>query len=189
MKILNRKISIRVSMAILVITILLVSVVIIFAVSSNFTVPNTFTSGTTISASEMNANFQAIGQQLPYSKTTSFGITTLTVGAEQNVSGILTVTPPMDGYLMLYVRDTVTTTTGNYIEVCLNSTNSSGSTVIDSYCHAAYTEVNHNFPYAQGAVTAGTPLYFYVGTKFVQTATTVSGSLSALFIPAPNQLP
>ena len=186
MKKLNKKTAIGILIAILFVT--FISVVVI-ASSSSFSVPYTFTSGTTISASEMNANFQAIGGNLPASKSISFGTTTIT-STTQNFTGILTVTPPANGYLILYARDTYTAQDSSISDVCIYSTDSSGSTVIDKYCHAlSGSETNHNYSYTQGLVTAGTPLYFYMGTDMGITGTTFSGSLSALFIPAPNTLP
>jgi len=192
MKILNRKISIRVLMAVLVITILLVSVVVIFAVSSNFAVPNTFTSGTTISASEMNANFTAIGQQLPYSKTISFGSTTLTA-SQQNVSGLLTVTPPANGYLILFGNATVSTT-DSLAYVNIFASDSTGVALNqDNGGHGEPISGNpyvFNVQYSQGYVTANTPLYFYLGVHNNSVmGGTVQGRLTAVFFPAPNQLP
>jgi hypothetical protein len=186
MKILNRKISVKASMAIIVITILLISVIVIFAAGGNFTVPYTFTSGTTIKASEVNANFQAVGQALPAYKTMSFGPTTVS-GEDNNVSGLFTVTPSESGFLTVYV--TGTATTGSDINICLCKADASGN-MLSCYLGVGIPSSGLSYAniYPQGYVTAGTPLHFYVKGS-TMSGTTTQGTLSALFIPAPNQLP
>lgn len=192
MKIFNRKISVRILMTVLVITILLVSVAVIFAVSSNFAVPYTFTSGTTISSSEVNANFQAIGQTLPASKTISFGAKTLLINTEnQNVSGLLTVTPPANGYLIVFGHATISLSPDSYASVYIVPTDSTGVPLSESSWNGYFLTAMtvYDLAYSKGYVTANTPLYFYLGANLHGTSGTIQGSLTALFIPAPNQLP
>ncbi|MFZ3089719.1 MAG: hypothetical protein WA240_03755 [Nitrospirota bacterium] len=66
------------------------------------TVPNSFSTGTTISSSQVNANFTALGNAMPAVKnnasTTSCTLFTSTVAA--NVLS-LAVTPPVDGNIIL----------------------------------------------------------------------------------------
>lgn len=190
MKILNKKIAIRVVIAVLVIAILLVSAVAIFAVSSNFTVPYTFSSGSKISASEMNANFQAIGQALPASKTISFSTTTLTGIENQNVSGLLTVTPPANGYLIVFGHATLSLSPTSYAAVYIVPTDSTGVPLSESswngYVFTNKTVYDVECP--RGYVTANTTYYFFLAASGAA-GDTIQGSLSALFIPAPNQLP
>ncbi len=191
MKQLNIKISVRLLMSVIVITILLVSAVAIFAISGDFAVPHTFTSGTKISASEMNANFQAIGQALPASKTgTASGTITLPSSGDYQTIATLAVTPPSNGYLQIFGRATVLATGG---EQCfyISRTDSSGAVQLSQRNYSTCTSGNPgelNNVYPQGLVTAGTTLYFSLKAEAVG-GSVQGASLSALFIPAPNQLP
>lgn len=195
MNLLNRKISVRVSMVVLVITILLVSVAVIYAVSSNFTVPNTFTSGTTISSSEMNANFQALGQALPASKTSvSSGSISIVDTTGSNISS-LAVTPPSNGYLLVFGRATVTAVSGPMLFFSISRTSASGDALAQDIVGGTRWEIGViDLVYPQGAVTAGTTLYYSFKANVqlngpTGTGTVEGASLSAIFIPAPNQLP
>jgi hypothetical protein len=66
------------------------------------TIPYTFTSGTTISSSEVNANFQALKEGMP-------GIQFLNIGSVSNISttitncGSIVITAPIDGYVLVQV--------------------------------------------------------------------------------------
>lgn len=187
MKIFNRKISVRLSMAIIVITILLISVVVIFA-AGNFAVPYTFTAGSTISSSEVNANFQAIGGNLPASKTSaSSGTLDITSSGLAEISS-LAVTPSSNGYLLVFSRVTVTAidASATGVQVCLTPTSSS------SYlnCHFISSTGEYNTEYSQGAVAASNTLnYSFKAQGVGGNATVQAANISALFIPAPNQLP
>lgn len=196
MNLLNRKISVRTLMAVLVITIILVSVAVIYA-GSNFAVPNIFTSGTTISSSQMNANFQAIGQQLPASKTSGpSGSISITDTTDINISS-LAVTPPSNGYLLVFGRATVTAVSpsGTNLSVSISQTNASGDALAQNIVGGTRWEIGViDLVYPQGAVTAGTTLYYSFKAKAQNMTTSGTGtvegaSLSAIFIPAPNQLP
>jgi len=104
MKQLNRKMSIGVWISVLVITILLVSVTVTFA--GGIALPNTFSPGTTISSSQVNANFQALNNALPafsssYQQFGSFGIG---VSLPTGISAItpISFTPPANGYVIIF---------------------------------------------------------------------------------------
>ena len=110
MKQLNRKLSIRVSMAVLVITILLG--ITATASADQVILPYTFSSGTTISSSQVNSNFQALAQSMPGLKSVpGSGNVTLSSGW-QNLASI-TVTPPVDGILMFFASASGTITQGS----------------------------------------------------------------------------
>ena len=61
------------------------------------TVPNTFSSGTTISSSQVNANFTALGNAMPAAKTITGPFTWVTTTSPVDALS-LTVTPPGNGY-------------------------------------------------------------------------------------------
>lgn len=183
-------------MAVLVITILLVSAAVIFAVSSNFTVPYTFTSGTTISASQMNANFQALGQALPVYKTVSTGATPINLGGGVSNTISITVTPPSDGFLTLFARVPYTRTSAPSapFDMIIYQTDSAGNYMAGPFNSTPFIETTGvaTLSYPQGSVTANTPLYFACNYAFFNqnaTGTVQGGELTAVFIPATNQLP
>jgi hypothetical protein len=191
MKIMNKKAAIGILIAILFVT--FISVVVI-ASSSSFSVPYTFTSGTTISASEMNANFQAIAAKLPYSKV-SETVTNVAIGANTtNTIVTLTVTPPMDGYLKIYGRV-------NFSDVTISDTTSScgiqirvaSSGLINAGSKSFITNISgeYNDEIVQGAVTGGTSYTYYLNVNAWEntTATISSANMTAVFTPAPNTLP
>lgn len=109
MKRLIRKMLIGVWVSVLVITILLVSVTVTFA---GGIVPNTFSPGTTISSSQVNANFQALSNALPayhiYSQ--GFGSGTLLPSGSSHVSALtsFSFTAPANGYVILFVNAQMT---------------------------------------------------------------------------------
>lgn len=71
-------------------------------------VPNTFTSGTTISSSQVNANFSALANAMPgVKKTVAQGIHVIT--STTGVSLVsLAVTPPADGQVIVIGTGTIT---------------------------------------------------------------------------------
>jgi hypothetical protein len=73
--------------------------------------PNTFSPGTTISSSQVNNNFQVLAQSMPGMKSAFAGSVTLST-QWQNVAS-LTVTPTMDGNLLLLGSVGVTITQGS----------------------------------------------------------------------------
>lgn len=66
------------------------------------TVPNTFSSGTTISSSQVNANFTALGNAMPAVKSiaTFYDTALPNSGTVVNIA-TLSVTPPVAGYIIL----------------------------------------------------------------------------------------
>lgn len=70
-------------------------------------VPNTFTSGTTISSSQVNANFSTLANAMPgVKKTVAQGIHVITSTTGALVS--LAVTPPTDGQVIVIGTGTIT---------------------------------------------------------------------------------
>jgi len=74
--------------------------------------PNTFSPGTTISSSKVNENFTVLAQSMPGMKT-AMGSSSVTLSTEwQNVVS-LTITPPMNGVLVLLGTASVSITQGS----------------------------------------------------------------------------
>jgi hypothetical protein len=196
MKLFNKKISVKLSMAVIVITILLISVVVIFA-AGDFAVPYTFTSGATISSSEVNANFQAIGGNLPASKTSATsGTVNITSTSEYQTLANLTVTPSSSGYLLVFGHATLSSLSGSdspAVQFCMSKNDSAGIQSADTKCEGLSSQDVIDSVYPQGAVTAGTTLYYSLKSKIIGgtgvNAVIQGAYLSAVFIPAPNQLP
>jgi len=92
----------------------------IFAYASTVTIPNTFTSGTTISSTQMNANFTAvktavddndsrittIANAMSAVKSTGNAASHQITGTVSDVLS-LTVTPPADGYMIVMANGSV----------------------------------------------------------------------------------
>ena len=196
MKQLNRKISVRVSMVVLVITILLVSV--IFAFGSNFAVPNTFTSGSTISASQMNANFQGLSQALPAYKNVMKSDSQALTSDYKNYTSI-TVTPPSDGNIIFFVTAGVQLVSSNgeqgYVGVYITPTSDGAHIaggadgyplIADAAGGSVYGGISFTYPVA--GVTAGTPVTYYITTNGVNGTGSINWArVVALFVP--NALP
>lgn len=64
------------------------------------TLPNTFTSGTTISSSQVNANFLTLATAMPAAKTVVFSGALVSATTGTNMTS-LTVTPPSTGFIIL----------------------------------------------------------------------------------------
>lgn len=77
---------------------------------ADVTVPNTFTSGTTISSSQMNANFSTLATAMPGVKTIAGSFLTSVTGSTTNSATTITsisVTPPVSGNLIVIGSGTV----------------------------------------------------------------------------------
>lgn len=170
--------------------------------------PNTFSPGTTISSSQVNENFTTLSQSMPGMKTAlSSGSVTLSTEWQNVLS--LTVTPPMNGVLLLLGTASVTVTQGstaggsswNYSSATFCMTPASGG---GSPCNGARvtldtvpSELVH--PYAPRltvpatmigsvGVVKNTPVTYYLtaakASESVGSIVIDTSSLNAIFLPA-----
>jgi len=206
---LNKKISISIWIIVLVITILLVFVGVVFApLITVVTAPYTFTTGTTISASQMNTNFQTLAQAMPALGTNNQENGTIAVSTTwQNVASI-TFTPPSNGSVLLMATANVSIGYQNSgaggqtsVVLCLTPT-SGGNNSAGSQCGS---EISFSSPPYGGdydpritvpavaiatvSVTKNTPVTYYLTTAFPDTTNTgvanVQGEcFNAMFFPS-----
>lgn len=167
---------------------------------------NIFSPGTTISSSQVNSNFQALVKAMPAMKMVPGNNITLSFDP-QNVAS-LTVTPPMNGTLLLFGTAQVTICQGSAFggqswgysssNVCITQTSNGGSpgncyrTTLDTMY---VTNLENVAPRIEVPVTLigsapcqeNTPLTFYltaykesesVGSSFIQ-----GSGLIAIFLP------
>ena len=132
------------------------------------TVPNTFSSGTTISSSQVNANFTALGNAMPAAKTITGPFTWVTTTSPVDALS-LTVTPPGNGFVIVSGSGTLglNVTTAGYSRIDVYLTTTSGGTSATArqflltnnttYFNWAPFNVQDIFP-----VTGGTPITFYL---------------------------
>ena len=164
------------------------------------TVPNTFTSGTTISSSQVNANFTALGNAMPAVKAVeSTNYTTVTSTSGQNILS-LTVTPPVNGYIILTGSGDVgiaqSVATNNYAYISLTTTSGAFSAA-NSTSMVLGTSSPIGLQWVPLSITAVFPVTGGVATTFYLTAMrdatgsntiyvgnyTTDTQLTALFVP------
>jgi len=175
---------------------------------ADVTIPNTFTSGTTISSSQMNANFTAVANQMPAVKQTLPGPwITITSTASELTS--ISFTAPSNGYAMIFASGmmnvgTTTTSTIAYVCVDLDATSgyTGGCTPMGGTNSAVRSDLPAGFPNTGNTgyaipysiikvipVTSGTTYHYYLnglatGLTF---ASLFQPSMTVLFVP--NLLP
>jgi hypothetical protein len=102
------------------------------AVYAQVNVPNTFSSGTTISSTQVNDNFNALAQSMPGIKTSIGGGAITLSSAWQNIASI-TVTPPVDGLFFVLgsttpmFNPTDITNSTSHVGLCITQTSGGGS--------------------------------------------------------------
>lgn len=175
---------------------------------ADVTIPNTFSSGTTISSSQMNANFSTLATAMPAAKSTTASVITTITGTSNGTATALvslSVTPPLDGQILLIGTGTITlaqaSTKYNFVTFWL-STSPTGNVPARYATHSfgPHTEVSPGV--AQDAasslcvidvfpVAAGMTTTFYLNAKRDTTGlNTIWGEhpgLTAIFVP--NTLP
>ena len=169
-------------------------------------VPNTFSSGTTISSSKVNENFQVLAQSMPGMKSGWGGSVTLST-SWQNITSV-TVTPPADGMLLLLGTASVSITQGtsaggaswgfSSAKICMTETSGGGGD-----CNGARVTLDTNYTdgtqtYAprltvpatiigSTSVVKNTAVTWYLtAAKESQSVGSIvidEGSISAIFLP------
>ena len=176
---------------------------------ADVTVPNTFTSGTTISSSQVNANFSVLANAMPGVKkiTSETFVTSITGTSSTNATNItsISVTPPVSGKVIVMGFGTIVfnQTTPKYNIATFSLSTTTGVTRYPEY-------VTHSFgPEAEAApgvaqrvatslniidvfpVTGGVTTTIYLNAKRDTTGVNVIQAeypgLTALFVP--NTLP
>jgi len=161
------------------------------------TIPNTFSAGTTISASQMNANFTALGNAMPAGKQSTPTSSIQITATAANVTSI-TVTPPVAGYIILTGSGTVEidplTPGAMQAKVYLSTT--SGGTSTTDYAWFGYGDttgvgsyVLHPFSITRiFPVTAGANTFYMTGNETLGDTTHITyvsqATLTAVFVPS-----
>ena len=157
------------------------------------TVPNTFSSGTTISSTEVNNNFTALGNAMPAGKTAE--ATSLALGGTYSNIITLPITAPTAGYVFLTANGMLQLsgkTTAGYSSIYVGITNVSGGSPASNNYTRFYLDSSqagsYEIPYGVHAifpVTAGLNTFYLVG---IENGTSGSGAayfnrLTVLFVP------
>lgn len=174
---------------------------------ADVTIPNTFAPDTTISSSQVNANFNTLKSQMPAVKQSVAGPWVAIPSVAGQISTI-SVTPPGDGYVMVTATGmvSITHTSGSSGVYCLDLHNTAGyvggcapaagsDTAIRSYIPSGFPTTgtsDYGTPYSivkVFAVTSGTAATFYLNgyATGLDAAVLFQPALTALFIP--NALP
>lgn len=188
---------------------LLVMVVLGMALGADaaVSIPNTFSPSTTISSSQMNANFTAVAQQMPAVKQSLSGIW-IAIPVTAGQLSTISFTAPGTGYAMIFANgsiylDTLASTaafacidldaTSAYVGGCIP--NSGSDTAIRTYLPATFPDTTEfAIPYSMIKVipvTSSTTYSYYLNG--LATGTAASGAwlfqpnMTVLFVP--NLLP
>ncbi|MBI5180311.1 MAG: hypothetical protein HZA05_02780 [Nitrospirae bacterium] len=137
------------------------------------TVPNSFSTGTTISSSQVNANFTALGNAMPAVKTASFTNNPAFTSTTATSVGSITVTPPVDGYIILTgdaeVGINQSVADNNYVYVYL-ATTSTGTTNAAFFRGPSTTGPALPFHWTNLSITGSFPVTGGIATTFYITA-------------------
>ncbi len=164
------------------------------------TIPNTFSNGQPISSGQVNQNFATLGNAMPAVKTASNAYTVPYTNTSVASVASITVTPPVNGYIILTGTTSIGIVQGvianNYVNIYLATT----PTGTDYYGYfrgpASNTLLdNHFVPVSMTAVfpvAGGTPTTFYMNAErdnsgwnniFICYSAVDSCRLTALFVP------
>jgi hypothetical protein len=128
----------------------------------NVSVPNEFTSGTTISSSQMNANFKAIGNQMPGVEWATISESNIDVRTENVTLATVTVAAPTKGYVVVRFDGDAKVDTGDRLILAASNT-TSYSFIADACVYFEGDDNMHPFSHTRVySVNAGSNS-FYAG--------------------------
>ncbi len=162
--------------------------------------PNSFTPGTTISSSKVNENFTVLAQSMPGMKV-AIGSGGVTLSTQWQNLASLTVTPPMDGIIILLGTALVTITQGSTaggsswgfsgMALCTTQTSGggggpscTGGSGLVKFDTLSTGAVANNAPRLQVPTTiiGGSPVVKNTPVTYYLTASTESGSVGSIVI-------
>jgi hypothetical protein len=187
----NRKVQVSIWVVVLGAIFVLASAMIIFAAGGN--VPNVFSSGTTISSSQVNANFTELSNAIPRMKSVYSSTNVSVTSSYQNVASV-TVTPKMNGSSLIFavanVRLDQSIVGSAFVQVCVTTnSNSSGGgdcsnvTLDTKGTHATILSVPVTIISPSASFTANTPATYYLTAMGSGDMTVQGGRITVLFIP------
>jgi len=151
----------------------------------NVNVPYEFTPGTTISASQMNNNFKAVGNQMPGVDWATIKKTKIDVTSTVTLNTV-TISAPTAGYVVVRFDGQAIADTGDRLVLAASDDNSwhpdDGTVAFlgDGHPHS----FSHTRVYA---VSAGSKTFYAVAQNYVDTAgngkASIYGTLTATFYP------
>jgi hypothetical protein len=174
---------------------------------TNVTIPNTFTSGTTISSSQVNANFTAIANQMPAVKQSLSGIW-ITIPAAADQLSSISFTAPGTGYAMIFATGSISldtaASTASYVCIDLADTSAyvggcqpalGSDTAVRSFLPATFPDTGaggYDIPYSiikVIPVTSGVTYTYYLNgyATGMTAASLFQPNMTVLFVP--NLLP
>jgi hypothetical protein len=90
----------------------------------NVSVPNEFTSGTTISSSQMNSNFKAVGNQMPGVDWATISKSGIDVRTAEVTLATVSITAPTSGYVVVRFDGRANADTGDRLLLAASDTTS-----------------------------------------------------------------
>jgi len=162
----------------------------IFALGSlpvvNVTVPNEFTSGTTISSSQVNANFSAIANQMPGVDWADISKYEVNVRTSVATIDTVTISAPCAGYVVVRFDGVASADTGDYITLAASDATSYSGTNFTYFIGDGH---GHPFSHTRVyAVSAGNNTFYALANNPSHTGSgsgliNVFGTLTATFYP------
>jgi hypothetical protein len=151
----------------------------------NVSVPNEFTSGTTISSSQMNANFKAIGNQMPGLDWATISQTNIDVTSTVTLATV-TISAPTAGYVVVRFDGRAIADTGD--RLVLAASDDADWHTNDGSVSFNGDDNNHSFSHTRVySVSAGSKTFYAVAQNYVDTAgdgkASIYGMLTATFYP------
>jgi hypothetical protein len=155
------------------------------------TVPNEFTSGTTISSSQMNANFKAVGNQMPGVEWATISQSNINVRFATKSGATLatvTVSAPCDGYVVVRFDGSASADAGD--ELILAASDTPTWNTNDGAVSFFSDNKNYEHPFSHTrvySVASGLHTFYAVAQNWVYTAgdgrAYIYGTLTATFYP------
>ncbi|HNY49332.1 MAG TPA: hypothetical protein PLV50_02990 [Smithella sp.] len=151
------------------------------------TVPNAFTSGTTISSSQMNDNFKAVGNQMPGVEWANISKTGIDVSTNDVTLATVTVAAPTAGYVVVRFDGRAIADTGDRLLLAASDTETYNFSV-DKCVVFEGDGNNHPFSHTRVYEVTQGAHSFYAGAKnSVNIAgdgkASIYGTLTATFYP------
>jgi hypothetical protein len=172
---------------------------------TNVTIPNTFSSGTTISSSQVNANFTAVANQMPAVKQSLTG-SWVTMSTTAGQLSSISFTAPGTGYAMIFATGSISVNSAAATEsyVCVDLADTSAyvggcqpvlgsDTAVRSFLPATFPDTtDFQMPYSiikVIPVTSGLTYSYYLNGFFTgaTAAYLFQPNMTVLFVP--NLLP
>ena len=154
----------------------------------NVTVPNEFTSGTTISSSQVNANFSAIANQMPGVDWATISKSNIDVRSSVVTLATVTISAPCTGYVVVRFDGYAYAATGDGLTLAASDTAAWGSNDGNVSFYSDNKDYPHPFSHTRVyTVSSGSNTFYAVAQNYTPAGGTgiasIYGTLTATFYP------